>query len=85
MLVAMQVKAKQPWLQWLTLHNSWTKFCHLALRNFVQNDLYWAVQHFLHKAHGSFGLAVVSELDAGCLVLAALRQPMTIAVVPQSG
>jgi len=63
----------------------WSSFCHLALLNFVQNDLFWAVRQFLDNAHGSFGLAVVSELDAGCLVLAAYKQPMILTLAPHNG
>ncbi len=53
--------------------------------NFVQNDLFWAVRQFLDNAHGSFGLAVMSEVDTGSLVLAAYKQPMTLTFAPHSG
>ena len=69
----------------MTAHHKWDSFCNLALLNFVQNDLFWAVRHFLDNAHGSFGLAVMSEVDAGCLVLAAYRQPMSLSFAPHSG
>ena len=82
---AVQVGQAEPWLQWMTAHSKWLHFCNHAVRNFVQNDLFWAVRHFLDRAHGSFGLAVVSESDPGCLVLAALKQPMTVTFAPQTG
>ena len=49
------------------------------------HDLFWAARHFLDRAKGFFGLALVSELDQGCLVLGALKQPMTITMLPHAG
>lgn len=81
----MQAAQYEPWLKWITANDKWVAFCTFALLNFVQNDLFWAVRQFLDNAHGSFGLAVVSEVDPGCLVLAAHKQPMTLTFAPHSG
>lgn len=81
----MQAAQSEPWLEWITANDKWFSFCNFALLNFVQNDLFWAVRQFLDHAHGSFGLAVVSEADPGCLVLAAHKQPMTLTFAPHSG
>ena len=81
----MQAAQSEPWLEWITANDKWCSFCDFALLNFVQNDVFWAVRQFLDHAHGSFGLAVVSEADPGCLVLAAHKQPMTLTFAPHSG
>ena len=64
---------------------TWSSLCNIAMLNFVQNDLFWAVRQFLDNAHGSFGLAVMSEVDTGSLVLAAYKQPMTLTFAPHTG
>ena len=81
----MQEGGRQPWLAWLAATASWEAFCRQAMHNFVHNDLFWAVRHFMNRAQGSFGLAVLSELDGGSLVLAALQQPMTLTFAPNQG
>ena len=85
MMMMMQEAASQPWLAWLTDHLQLSSFCTKAVTNFLHNDLFWAARHFLDRAKGSFGLALVSELDQGCLVLGALKQPMTITMLPHAG
>ena len=81
----MQAGPSNPWLAWLTAHDKWSSFCSAAVLNFMHNDLFWAARYFLDRAEGTFGLALVSELDPGCLVLGALKQPMTITMLPQAG
>ena len=48
---------------------------------FLHNDLLEASRVFFARAKGSFGLVASSQLDAGKLVLCALDQPMSLAVV----
>lgn len=83
--LSVQAGQSQAWLAWLTANGKWDLLCSEAVYNFVRNDLFWAACHFLDRAQGSYGLALASELDPGCLVLAALRQPMTVTVAPQAG
>jgi len=80
-----QAGQDEAWLKWLAAHDKWSSLCNITMLNFVQNDVFWAVRQFLDNAHGSFGLAVMSEVDTGSLVLAAYKQPMTLTFAPHSG
>ncbi|KAL0031273.1 hypothetical protein WJX77_012514 [Trebouxia sp. C0004] len=82
---AQQAGQDEAWLKWLAAHDKWYSLCNIAMLGFVQNDLFWAVRQFLDNAHGSFGLAVMSEVDTGSLVLAAYKQPMTLTFAPHTG
>ncbi|KAL0052460.1 hypothetical protein WJX82_002586 [Trebouxia sp. C0006] len=82
---AQQAGQNEAWIKWLAAHDKWSSLCNNAMLNFVQNDLFWAVRQFLDNAHGSFGLAVMSEVDTGSLVLAAYKQPMTLTFAPHTG
>ncbi|KAL0022982.1 hypothetical protein WJX79_001567 [Trebouxia sp. C0005] len=82
---AQQAGQDEAWVQWVAARDKWSSLCNIAMLNFVQNDLFWAVRQFLDNAHGSFGLAVMSEVDTGSLVLAAYKQPMTLTFAPHTG
>ncbi|KAA6424459.1 MAG: hypothetical protein FRX49_05671 [Trebouxia sp. A1-2] len=81
----LQAGQDEAWVQWVAARDKWSSLCNIAMLNFVQNDLFWAVRQFLDNAHGSFGLAVMSEVDTGSLVLAAYKQPMTLTFAPHTG
>ncbi|WP_019504840.1 hypothetical protein [Pleurocapsa sp. PCC 7319] len=60
-------------------------FIQVAIKAFVQNDLYRATQIFMSKAQGSFGLVTVSTLEDSQLILSAKGQPITIGFNWQQG
>ncbi len=53
-------------------------FVKTAIQSFFYNDTYHAMQLFMERAWGSFGLATVSTLDAERIVLSSLGQPISI-------
>lgn len=56
-----------------------------AIEAFLYNDPSRAVQEFMDRARGSFGLAVVSTTWPDRLVLCSLGQPITIGMDPETG
>ncbi|MFN9619348.1 MAG: hypothetical protein ACK55X_06515 [Synechococcaceae cyanobacterium] len=52
----------------------------VSVRAFLENDTAAAVQQFMQRARGSFGLAVVSTLQSDRVVLSSLGQPISIGV-----
>ncbi|CAJ1406744.1 unnamed protein product [Effrenium voratum] len=62
------------------------KTVHAAVSAFFDNDLLYAMQLFMGRAKGSFGLCVTSSLDADRqLALAARGQTISVAFYPESG
>jgi hypothetical protein len=51
--------------------------------NFLNGDIFTAMSEFLLKAHGSFGLQVISSNQPGTAVIAAKGQTMRMAVLPK--
>jgi len=63
-----------------------TKFARVVIDAFLDNDLFHTTKEFLAHAHGSFGLCMVSSLDANRqLCLAARGQPISVAFYPKEG
>ncbi len=60
-------------------------FIQVAIKAFLNNDLYRATQIFISKAKGSFGLVTVSTLEEDQLVLSAKGQPISIGFNWQQG
>ncbi|MCA0044932.1 hypothetical protein [Celeribacter litoreus] len=56
-----------------------------AVKAFFFNDLYEATHLFMSRAEGTFGLVTTTSVEAGSVVLAVDRQPLSIAVDPASG
>jgi hypothetical protein len=83
---ALEPMAKQghPWLARVATNNKWDEFLSGTVENFLSNDLYSSLQTFFKHGRGSFGMAVVCELDPDRIVLAALNQTLSMTFSPEN-
>jgi hypothetical protein len=70
------------WLSRVEKSGSWEEFLVATIDNFIKNDLYASLKMFFKHARGSFGMAVVCELDPDRMVLAALNQTLSVTFCP---
>eukprot|EP00285_Hemiselmis_virescens_P005052 CAMPEP_0173390066 /NCGR_PEP_ID=MMETSP1356-20130122/14277_1 /TAXON_ID=77927 ORGANISM="Hemiselmis virescens, Strain PCC157" /NCGR_SAMPLE_ID=MMETSP1356 /ASSEMBLY_ACC=CAM_ASM_000847 /LENGTH=573 /DNA_ID=CAMNT_0014347385 /DNA_START=16 /DNA_END=1734 /DNA_ORIENTATION=- len=61
------------------------EFVRSSVVNFVQNDLFSALSHFLSDAHGSFGISTCCTLDRDTVCIASRGQAMSVSFNPQAG
>ena len=59
------------------------KFTREVIQAFLYNDVYRATQIFMARAQGSFGLVILSTLEADRVFVSALGQPITLGFNPQ--
>ncbi len=91
--IAIQTLVDDLWQMSLSITRTWPsevkqrgrQIVGRAVHAFFHNDLYRALQLFMARAEGTFGLVMTTSLQPGAVALAADRQPLFIGADPEAG